>query len=61
MPCAAVYAGGDKVSAAAVERRQGCRKGEDFPGGAVAETPELPRQGAQVGPLARELDPPCCS
>ena len=30
--CAAVYAGGDKVSVAVVEGRQRGRKGEDFPG-----------------------------
>ena len=42
-----------------LERRRRCREGEDFPGGPVAKTPELPMQGAQIGPLLRELDRTC--
>ena len=50
MACATVYAGGGKVGTAVVERRQRCRKGEDFPGGPVAKTPELPMQGPRSDP-----------
>ena len=38
---------------------KGIKTVRDFPGSSVAQTSELPVEGAQVQSLARELDPTC--